>query len=388
MLTLNPKLIATAAVLSVALLVTGCAEDDPTAEPTPTPSTPSESDEPTESTSPSESATEEPPPSGTTTRLTAEGLDEGAPPAIAYLAADDPTDPADHWHLVRADGSELEIPGHGGVFSFALMGDGLVTLNDEGSGAEVAVVDGNGDEVSGASARGYGLAVTPNGKIVAYLGKDGAPQFIEDGGAKTGGLRKVPGAGDIGAIRGEDTCFESESIEGGCTAFVNSADASGAFVSTSHGIVDRAGDMVSVADVSPTGLVLGLSSIEDGGSCSAVWKAFRPKPRWETCDHTLLSFSPDGSRELGTDPYLDGLGQRTLAFLDDSGAVEHSFEGGRKGPFVIQTAWEDDEHVLAVVYDVDAGWAVLRLGVDGSQEYAVAPVPGDETERPFGLPAD
>ena len=307
---------------------------------------------------------------------------------MPYLAAVDAADPTDHWVMLNPDGSEVEVPGHGGVFSFAPMGDGLVTVNDDGSGSVVAVVDGDGAEVQGSSARGYDLAVTPNGAIVAWLAKDGEPQFVEDGGETTGGLRAVRRGAEIGAIRGEDTCFESESVLGGCTAFVNSATNSQAFISTSHGIVDVAGDMKSVEDVSANNRVLGLVSIADDGSCSGVWKnTFKP-PLWRTCDHTLMSFSPSGSLVLGTDPYLDGIGQRTLAFLDArDGGVLHSFAGGRNGPYIIQTAWEDDEHVLAVVLDA-GNWAVLRLGVDGSMEYAVAPVPGDETARPFGLPAD
>lgn len=381
------KLIALASVLSAALLAAGCADDsDPEADPSATPSATSEPSAPSESPSPSET-TSEPPATGAGTKLTTSGLAEGAPPAIAYLVADDPADPADHWHLVRADGSELALPGHGGVFTFAPMGQGIVTVDDDGSGAVATVIDGQGTEVRSTEARGYDLAVSPDGSIVGWLGGNGAPQVIEGGGVRSWDLPVVTKGADLGALQGQETCKEDQSAIGGCTAFVNDLTRTQVFVSTSHGIVDVAGRMRSAADVSASGLVVGLVSITDDGSCSGVWRNTFRKPKWQTCDHTLLSFSPNGSRVLGTDPYLDGIGQRTVAFLDGDGTVLHTFVGGRNGPYVIQTAWEDDDHVLALVLD-RGGWAVLRLGVDGSMEYAVAPVPGDETARPFGLPAE
>lgn len=89
---------------------------------------------------------------------------------------------------------------------------------------------------------------------------------------------------------------------------------------------------------------------------------------------------------LGTDPYLDGLGERTLAFLDaDQGNVITELQSPRNGPTIIQTAWEDDRHVLAVVVD-GRQWSVFRLGDDGSLAYAVPPTAGDDVTRPFGLP--
>jgi len=170
---------------------------------------------------------------------------------------------------------------------------------------------------------------------------------------------------------------------GGCTVFVNSADGSRAWVSTSHGIVDSAGTMKSVADAVPM-RVIGIASRTDEGSCSGLWEKAR-RPTWTTCDFTLLQFSPDGARMLGTDPYLDGLGQRTVAFLDAKGGVLTHFRSPQDGPTIIQMAWEDPDHALAVVVERNS-WSVLRVGVDGSMEYAVAPVEGDNVQRPFVLP--
>ena len=95
------------------------------------------------------------------------------------------------------------------------------------------------------------------------------------------------------------------------------------------------------------------------------------EPAWQTCDHTLTTFSPAGTRVLGTDAYLDGFGQRSVAFLDAAdGTLLHEFPSKGQGPTVLQTAWEDADHVLAVVYE-RGRWSVVRLGVDGSAELAL-----------------
>ena len=51
-----------------------------------------------------------------------------------------------------------------------------------------------------------------------------------------------------------------------------------------------------------------------------------------------------------------------------------SFTADRRGRSAtyFDEVWEDAEHVLVVTYQ-DGEWAVVRLGVDGSMEYAVEP---------------
>ena len=90
---------------------------------------------------------------------------------------------------------------------------------------------------------------------------------------------------------------------------------------------------------------------------------------------------------LGTDAYLDGFGQRSVVFLDADGTVVHQFLSKGRGATVLQTAWEDADHVLAVLYE-RGRWSVVRLGVDGSAELAVGPVEGADLDRPFVLEQD
>ena len=91
---------------------------------------------------------------------------------------------------------------------------------------------------------------------------------------------------------------------------------------------------------------------------------------------------------LGTDAYLDGFGQRSVAFLDaKDGTLLHEFTSKGRGPTVLQTAWEDEDHVLAVVFE-RGRWSIVRLGVDGSAEIALGPLEGSDLDRPFVLPEE
>lgn len=139
--------------------------------------------------------------------------------------------------------------------------------------------------------------------------------------------------------------------------------------------------------VAADGSVAGTTEVvEDGdGSCAGVADA-TGSVRWTTCEHRLIAFSPDSSLVLaGTSAHF-GSGDHELTVLDArTGAERLSLETAAQVG-IFEMAWEDDGHLLAVVSDwaeddagehVDPRWAVLRIGLDGSREYAVAPVPGE-----------
>lgn len=385
MRTRRPVALAATCFLLVVSLLGACADQEPDAPDSD--GTQSASPSPSPSASPSDSASpsgEDETPSATTA-LTTRGMAQGPPPAVAYLAADDPAAAAGTWSLVRPGGQRLRLP-EPGPRTFALMGNGVVLLGGDGDGSAVSVVDGNGEEVRREQARGYHLAVTPDRSIVAWLGEDGRTTVLEGGGGRTFDLSPVEQADEIAAILGQGTCQEGESETGGCTAFLNAGQTSEAYLTSSHGITDLAGSMRSISDAAPDGRLIGLVSVTDQGSCSGVYVEPR-KPVWQTCDHTLTRFSPDATRILGTDAYLDGFGQRTVAFLDTDGAVLHEFRSTGRGATVLQTAWEDEDHVLAVLYE-RGRWSVARLGVDGSAELALGPVEASDLDLPYALEVD
>jgi hypothetical protein len=376
-----------AASAAALLVLAACAEEAPggpereetpstTAEPTPSGSaSPPSAEEP--------SQTAEPPAS---IPLTTKGLARGAPPAVDVLVAADADDPAGTWSLARATGEVVELSVER-PFGFAVVGGAILVLVEDGDGAAVASLDGTGGEVTREESRGYRLAVSANRNMAAWLAPDGSVRFVEAGRDGVFDLPRVPGAVEMGAMLGYDTCFEAESDVGGCTAFVDVEEPRRAWTTSSHGIVDVAGPMLSVADAAQGGRVLGLVSVDDQGSCGGLFEG-PTEPAWQTCEHTLTSFSPSGRRVLGTDAYLDGLGQRSVAFLDArDGQRLREFTSKGHGPTVLQTAWEGEDHVLAVVFE-RGRWSVVRLGVDGSAEVALGPVAGSDLDRPFVLPED
>ena len=110
--------------------------------------------------------------------------------------------------------------------------------------------------------------------------------------------------------------------------------------------------------------------------------------KWRTCDNQLADISPGNQHVLGTPAYADGFGPTALDVLSTAdGSVEQSFTAARNGSSAtyFDEVWEDREHVLVVTYQ-DGKWAVVRLGIDGSMEYAVAPRAGSmDTWAPFQL---
>ena len=348
----------------------GSAADDPTS-PASTPS-PTGTSTPTESASTSATA-----PAGSGV-LTLNGVASGAPPSVPYLAVTDAGA-----SLVRPGGDAQRLPR--AYDSFAPMGDGLVGTASVDDQARSYVLDGDLEEVSQGTNPSGTLAATPDGAIVGWLTTEGRPHVVERGGSQEWDLSVVDEAGSIAALVADgDTCQEGPDGSG-CVAFVNSVEGTSARYTSSHGIVDTVPGVQAVGDVSAEGDLVGMTSVSDEGSCWGRFPAFEKKPLWETCDHTLFAFSPSGSRILAGPAYLDGFGQGSATVLDGDGEVLGDWRCGDQAA-LLHTVWEDDDHVLALVFQDDS-WAVLRLGVtDGSVELAVAPVPDPGGQTALVLP--
>ena len=310
--------------------------------------------------------------------LTLEGVAPGAPPSVPYLAATDAG-----WSLVRPGGDAQPLPR--AYDAFAPMGDGLVGTASVDEQARSYVLDGNLVEVSQGTNPSGSLAVTPDGSIVGWVTTEGRPHVVERGGSQEWDMSVVDEAGSIAALVSDrGTCLEG-SDGSGCVAFVNSAEGTSARYTSSHGIVDTVPWVLAVGDASAEGDLLAMTSVSDEGSCWGRFAAWKKKPLWETCDHTLFDFSPSGTRILAGPAYLDGFGQGSATVLDGDGAVVAEWHSAGQAA-LLHTVWEDDDHVLALVFQDDA-WAILRLDVtDGSVELAVEPVPDQGGRTPFVLP--
>ncbi|GAB3027601.1 hypothetical protein GCM10011376_17250 [Nocardioides flavus (ex Wang et al. 2016)] len=121
-----------------------------------------------------------------------------------------------------------------------------------------------------------------------------------------------------------------------------------------------------------TGTLAGLTSTDLASGCSGVvdGRGQAGTRTWETCDHTLDSFSPDGRHIVGFAPDSDGYGSPTVSILDaDTGEAVVDFEvaGSRRqvAAFHDRVGWDGDDTAVLTLLTGDERF-VVRLGVDGS----------------------
>lgn len=314
-------------------------------------------------------------------------------------------------HTVKVDRSPLSLEGlqtgseprggyvrdsalHSDGFSYTLDGERIAGFAKFSGGLVVAVQNDAGDlrarrlGVAQTWPLAGGFTVSEGGHVVAFVQPDGTPVVLQSGETAYEMPRIPRGSGfDAVAVAGED-CKET-AANPGCTVWVDSSGPKPeSWVSTSHGFADRASTrLLRVTDVVEGRLVAGITKVADDGSCSEVEGVDTETALWTTCDHRLLSFSPDGKHLLASSAYADGMGDSELAILDsDTGkSVLDLSTAGRA--VLTQMVWEDDSHVLASLYQ-DGRWAVVRISLDGHREYAVPPVPGNDYDRsPFVLPS-
>ena len=297
-----------------------------------------------------------------------------------------------HFRLVLPgdQGAEQQLgPGPIGDFMWFENGRTVVSY-----GTEAGVVV----EVSGADRKvvertdgltGYGLVTTPDRSIIGWLDADGVPQMMEDGATRHLSLPAVQDGDHLGALLGSDTCQEQPPEGGGCTAFVNAAPdarAPRAWLSTSHGIVEAVPHLTDVRDAAADGDLVGR--LTGPGAGAGCFGEVSPSGtvRWQTCDHELIDLAPDGAHVIGVDGTTFDADIRGLAIYDGSGEVvaTWSFPRTRNGQ-IGTISWETDHSVLVVVGD-RGRWSIVRLDLDGSAEYAVAPIELGPDFSPYRLP--
>jgi hypothetical protein len=316
-----------------------------------------------------------------TSPLSIDGLKQGEAPRVGYVTNGTFKTPSEGVVDLGAGAGQVNevAPVAGGyVVSFANGGgDVLAHFVDQSGkvGAQEWMVSGE-------------IAVSADGNQAAFVQPDGTPVVVYDAGASVE-LPKIPRGSGFGAVAafgpdcGAHLDFES------CGAWVSARGAKPeTWESWSSGTVRRiAPGLRWVTAVADGRLVAGVTEVHDDlSTCSAVQTFATHKTRWTTCGHQLGPFSPDGRRVLAQ-PDGDGLGPTGLLVYEaDSGEEVFDLPVADQG-YVRQMVWEDDTHVLATIY-ARAQWAVVRIGLDGSREYAVAPVAAtDDVESPFVLPS-
>lgn len=299
------------------------------------------------------------------TVLDVRDLDQGAPPAIAWAERR-----AGRTVIHGADGTRTPVSNN--VVAFAPMGSGYVVQTAIHRPTTVRWVAADGTPGRREWRTGYGLAVSPRGQAVAFAGRAGKVWTIDQEGDRVLRFTPVPvtGTAHAVAVAGEN-CKEGEGDPGtGCAIAVNGPHR--AFSTSSHGIVDLVPHVKQVSTGRGRWLG-GITSLSDFGTCSVMMRSWRV--RWRTCDNQLSDIAPDNAHVLGTPAYADGFGPTVLDVLTTAdGSVARTFTYARNGHSAtyFDEVWEDADHVLVVTYQ-DGEWAVVRLGTDGSMEYAVAP---------------
>jgi hypothetical protein len=307
-------------------------------------------------------------------------LDTGAAPKLVWT---------------QQAGAKTVIHGHGGTTTIA--GD-VNAVAPMGSGYVVQTfdtVDPNGRPITrwiGADGKpgrsswrtGYGLATSPDGKAIAFTVRRGGVKVIDLEGDRVLTMPSIPSKEFGQPVHVSNGYCKEDDTSNGCAVLVNSSRRRVSWIVSSHGIVDTTGfPAISAARGRWAGA---LTRFMDTGSCSVMTRNLHKK--WRTCVNQFSDISPDMQHVLGTPAYADGFGPGDLDVLDlRTGDREHSWNSDRKGTTAtyFDEVWEDATHILVVTYQ-DAEWAIVRLGLDGSMEYAVAPVADDgNMESPFRL---
>ncbi len=333
---------------------------------------------------------------------TAEASDGQQPPNGVLDVSDLPTGAAPRLDFVQ-DGTFHHIDGSTNAIRTRYTPAQLVQLMDgaqvwrttDGSGnsyLEIEDTDGTfhdpvriASDLSVNSAHSIAAWLTPGGQVTIWEGWASEPRPL---GEPVPGnelrIGPITGSADVAPGQTGPSCQQSS-----CTVLVNARDGESqqpweVSEAGSQPLLD--GGYLSVSDVSDAGLSVGLTKITDVGSCSKLLGGGEFQG-FKTCNHTLVSFSPDERLLLADPAYHDGIGNGVIAMYDlGNGDLLFSLRSTAQAQsFYPEATWEDATHVLAPVYQ-DGKWALVRVASDGSMEYAVPPTPGEDVANPFILP--
>ncbi len=272
--------------------------------------------------------------------------------------------------LTLPDGTELELPPAGREKTYvggAVLGDHALVLRFNGSNGEYLLdrLDSDGEVTESVPVDG-GIARNPEGSAIAYA--TGGELVIEWSNGQTN-LGPIGRPDLVRLLGGPDCTLGADD----CVVYFHDGRTP-RFRNNSGEEAEVSGDLLKVLDVTYDDRIAVLTRIyerPEPGSCSEVRDVQTQDVVFETCQHTLGRFSPDGAHISGLPSYLDGIGSGYAAILDaETGDELVRFEP--EDGFVRNAIWEDDSHLLVTAYDAGA-WSVTRLGLDGSVELALGP---------------
>lgn len=314
------------------------------------------------------------------TPLTLQGLDRGAGPGTGYLAGTT-------WHTPANDGVDLSAL-DGRINEIAPLSTGyLVSVATGGGDVMAHYVDASARPGADEWLISGSLVVSDDRHVGAFALPDGRVVTVRDDGSSREFMR-VPRGGSYDAVAMSGKCSGEPDDQRPCAVWVEG----GGQKRTSWFVTDNAASTArtqyrKLADIRDDGgLAAGTTVVHDDlTTCSAVETTNSDEPGWTTCGHQMVAFSTDGKHVLAM-PDGDGLGPTGLAVFDaDKGTKLLDLSVADQG-YVRQMIWEDNSHVLATIYQ-QGQWGIVRIGLDGSRQYAVPPVPAqDDVDPAVSLP--
>ncbi len=293
------------------------------------------------------------------TKLTLDGVPRGDAPGIEYFTEDGVVLPEEG--LVEQDVSwQALIPSErdGGWIALGPARGEVRYLNEQ-------------FEDQGGSGTGDALVSNADRSYVAWTTSERGAQTLvlhattDSGTDRTWDFEASPTVEPVGVLGDDRVVFQTTNQRTG-TVTVGIAEPDG----STSGFAD----VVDAVAVSADGLVSVITRINpDDSACFGIVDA-AADPRavvWETCGNSLGVFSPDGRYVAAGPAYLDGFGDGSLAILDArTGSELATFDQGRKGRLtLVHGAWESDDTFVALAVEGSSN-ALLRFGVDGTQELA------------------
>lgn len=312
---------------------------------------------------------------------------EGDPPELPYI---------DGETLITPGGAETRLSWS--YNAFAPVGDEFLTVRQGDPGTFLDVLDSNGEVVDTTEINDVAVS-SPDGSIAAWGTPDGDVVVRHDG--RTRIVGSLPQPVQPVEVVGSGSCEADDD----CRIYYNEPGAE-----NPPGVMDAdgttqelGGDLRTASAVSSREMVGGLTTdpnaAPESETCSAIVDMRTGEPNFETCSLAFFAprsgFSPSGDLVVAEEVDPDGAGPAAVSLLDSTdGTVfaEVRVPQSEQEPVgrIIDTVWEDDEHLLvkteASTDGAEYRYTVFRVGLDGSAERLLQSEVGGGGIQPWILP--